>query len=336
MVESAIVLSAFLTILLGAIQFGVVGFLQLTVDAGSFLNAHQNVIGTKDPSVADATHQVFPQIQVGDIAAPVVAPAPSPHVYVDYGYNSSNAAVQAASSTNRHGGASLLQPYKLQSTITKQPFTILGHQLSVQSTATEAKWYETGPHWDINNLQYGGDSPATTYRADPYVDGTNTPPYFMARGEVLHCPAVQVDWVSCPVTQDIIALGLGNNLDIFNWSNPKPGVSGPANSVGSGGTTGTFQTMACHQRYYAQLAQLFQANPSLAALEQTYSIAAVNQKANVMNFKTWAAYPNDTSSLAGQAKHAIQTIYSWDVEQGYQPPLNFQFGLNPLFPTRNC
>jgi hypothetical protein len=41
LVESAVVTAALLTIVLGMIQLGLVGFLQMTADAGAFLNAHQ-------------------------------------------------------------------------------------------------------------------------------------------------------------------------------------------------------------------------------------------------------------------------------------------------------
>jgi len=342
-VETAIVMSALLTFMLGAIQFGVVGFLQLTVDAGSFLNAHQTVIGTIDPDPKDATHKVFPQIQVADIANPVVSPAPSPNVYVDYGYNDPNPTVQSASASDRHGGASMLQPYLLQATITKTPFTAFGRPLTVASTATEAQWFETGPHWDISNQQYGGNCTASNYCADPYVDGTNTPPYYISSGYILHCQADQINWTVCPnSTNDFLALGLGSNLDVFNWSNPQPGISGPANSYAAGGATGTFQTMACHQRYFAQLAQFFQSNQWLYKLEQDYTVGsppnAKNipaQNVGVQNFKNWNAYPTG-SSPGGKAKQAIQTIYSWDVEHGSNPPSNFAFGLNPLTPTVGC
>jgi len=338
-IETTIVLAALLTFLLGTIQVGVVGFLQLTVDAGSFLNAHQYVTGVKNSvSAADATNKVFSQIKQSEIAAPVVAPAPTPSVYVDYGYNSSSASVVNASSSNRHGGASILQPYLASSTIVKQPFNILGFKVNVQSTATEPLWFESAPEWDIANRTYGGTSTSSLYRANPYTQGTNTPPYFIAQAFLVHCNGNQVFDQYCN-SSDFLALGLGNNLDAFNEKNPSPGVSGLA----SGSTAGTFQAMACHQRQYAKIAMFLQSEPNLSVQNQHYNMATVNN--GIANFNSWLGYAAEKSPyVASAAQHqvaqdanaAVRAVYSWDIEHGSNPPANFQPGQNPLTPSLGC
>src|SRR5271165_5015655 len=86
LVETALVVGVVLVMVLGAVQIGVIGYLQMTADAASFVNAHQNVVGVSSGSPASATSQVFPQIASSDITTTVL-PAPSPTIYVDYGYN---------------------------------------------------------------------------------------------------------------------------------------------------------------------------------------------------------------------------------------------------------
>lgn len=333
-VETAIVLAALLTFLLGTIQVGVVGFLQLTVDAGSFLNAHQTVMGvTRSANAAEATTKVFAQIKQPEIYA-TIAPAPAPSVYVDYGYNSTTPAVANASASNRHGGASILQPYLATSQISKKPFKVLGFDVNVQSTATEPLWFESGPHWDVANLPYGGTSSSTTYRADPYVDGTNTPPYYITQAFMLHCNGNQVFDDNC-TQNDVIALGVGNNLNAFNENNTVAGISGPQ----IGAASSTFQTMACHQRQYAKLAQFFFSEPDLNYQNIRYKMSTYNDK--ITNFNQWNAYRvdaygNPPPQLASDAYTAIRTIYSWDVEHGFNPPNNYQVGFSLLTPTVGC
>jgi hypothetical protein len=365
-VESAIVTAFVLTLVLGMIEMGLLGFLQITVDAGAFLNAHQNVVGVTDPlGPADATHEVFPQIQTTAITNSVQT-APSPTVPVDYGYNGT-AAEQQAAPTHRHGGASLLQPYLSQTSITQVPFTFLGIPFRVHSQAREVDWLESNVTWDASNANYGDPYAAgnNAQNANVFTEGENVPLYYMSLDFVYHC-ATSGAWGASPKgvcpNQDTLSLGTGEFLDNLNWSNGTAGVGGPVNSTGPGGTTGTFEAAACHQRMFATLAYFFEnlaqnnygnsagfAADPLNYIETTYNPYWYNgagstgysnfQASNVSFFGQYAggALNSGTSHyLDTQATQAVRTIYSWDVEHFQGQGGQGGIGNNPLHPTAGC
>jgi len=361
-VESAVVTAALLTIVLGMIQLGMVGFLQMTDDAGAFLNAHQTVIGVNDPlGPADATHQVFPQIKTSAITN-AVETAPTPTVPVDYYYNGTTAE-QSTASTNRHGGASVLQPYQEQATITQTPFTVLGHPLIVHSQARDVDWLESNATWDVADANYGGAYTAgnNALNANVFVQGENVPVYYMSLDYIYHCATPGAWGVSpkgvCP-TQDELSLGTGEFLDNLNWSNGTAGVGGVVGSTGPGGSTGTFEAAACHQRMYATLAYFFEnlqennygnsgafAADPLNYIETTYNPFWYNgagstgytnfSASNVSFFGQW---PNGATAhtLDTIASQTVNKIYSWDVEHFQGTGGQGGVGNNPLHPTAGC
>ena len=335
LVETALVMSVLLTLVLGAIQLGVVGFLQVTVDAGAFLNAHQTVIGVNDVAgPADATHQVFPQINASSITTSVQT-APSPTIPVDYLYNGTTSE-QATSASNRHGGASMMQPYLQQTNIDQVPFTFLGQAYHVKSQASEADWLESVPEWDIANANYGQSYAAgnNQLNANVFTQGENTPVYYIGFDFIEHCENTD-PWTTC-TTQDYLSLGTAEYVDVYNWANPVAGVSGPANSTGTGGTTGTFEAMACHQRMFATVADFLNTitgGDPLNSIETTYNPYYANRA--VTNFHTSTFF--GTTGSGGTASAAIDTIYGWDVERGSGPSgLGTAPGDNPLHPTTGC
>jgi len=370
LVESALVTASILTLVLGMLQLGVLGFLQLTLDAGAFLNAHQNAIGVTDVlGASDATHKVFPQIPTSAIANSVQT-APSPDVPVNYGYNG-NAAQQAASATQRHGGASVMQPYLSQTTISETPFTIFGQPFVVHSQASEANWLETMPEWGIANMNYGGAYSAsnTQYNANVFTLGENTPPYYMSANYFTHCTTPGI-WGapgstagrgvcaapgSTTSTSAVLSLGMGEYLDTLNWANGVAGVGGPVGSPG-GASTGTFEAAACHQRVYATLTYFFEnlaennygnsaafASDPLNYLETTYNPYYYNLSGYTDFSSTKASFfgqwPNGAThhTLDTEATAAIQTIYGWDDQKSYQGTAGlYGVGNNPLTPTAGC
>jgi len=355
-VESAIVLSAVLVFVLGMVEFGALGFMQITVDAGAFLNAHQNAIGVNDAlGPADATHQVFPQIATSSIANNVLT-APSPTVPVDYGYNDPSPSVVASSSVNRHGGASIMEPYLSQTTISQSVFRLFNESFNVQSQASEPNWLQSAPLWDAANVNYGTAYSASNSEINSSVfeNGDNSPLYYMSLNKINHC-ATPGSWGNpsgsrgvCP-TQDILTLSAGEYLDYYNWSNGTAGIGGYSTSTGPGGTTGTFEAAACHQRMLSTLVYFFQylsgnnfgnsaafAADPLNWLETTYNPYYYN-RSGYTNFSTVSFFsqrPNGASSdgIDTLATNAIKEIYGWDVETYNGPGL----GVNPLYPTRGC
>ncbi len=351
-------MAAVLVFVLGMLQFGLLGFLQITVDAGAFLNAHQTALGVVDTlGPADATHQVFDQIQTASISN-TVQTAPSPTVPVDYGYNSTNSTTVTNSSTNRHGGASMLQPYLSQTTITQSVFSMLNQSFTAYGQASEPNWLESAPLWDAANINYGTAYSASNSEIDSsiFANGENSPLYYMSLNKIQHCQTPGAWGAStsprgtCPAP-DILTLGTGEYLDYYNWSNGTAGIGGPATSTGPGGSTGTFEAAACHQRMLATLVYFFQwlaandnGNSSTFAaeplnwLETSYNPYYYNRSGytNFSSANFFNATPNGAvtlnSNIASLSNNAIKTIYGWDVET-YE---GSGVGTNPLYPTLGC
>jgi hypothetical protein len=338
------------------VEFGALGFLQITVDAGAFLNAHQTAIGVNDPlGPADATHQVFSQIQAASISN-AIQTAPSPAVPVDYLYNGT-AGEQLTAGANRHGGASMEEPYLSQTTISQRSFSMLNWIFTVHSQASEPDWLESAPLWDAADVNYGTPYSATNseINSSVFANGENSPLYYMGLDKINHCETPG-SWGSaagssrgiCP-TEDVLTLSAGEYLDYYNWSNGTAGIGGYSTSTGPGGTTGTFEAAACHQRMLSTLVYWFQylktnvygnsagfASDPLNWIETTYNPYYYN-RSGYTNFSTvsfFANRPNGASSdgIDTLATNAIKEIYGWDVETY----LGYGLGVNPLYPTRGC
>jgi len=330
MVETALVVGTILTLLLFGIQVGVLGFLQLTVDAASFVNARENALSIANP--AGTTGKIFPQIAAGNITNST-APAPLPSMPTDYGYNSTDPTVAQNSVFNRHGGVSMMEPQLATSSVAKpgvfQPFAAA---LGVLGQSTESYWQECGIHGNIANstAPCGGSSPPPNFSGDYFSKGENTPPYFASFNYMAHCKDAQ-PWSSpcSPGNQDFIALGVATYLTADNWGgNLQPGLSG-------GKGSSTFQQVACHQRVFAALAQFLAPLPNLTALYGLYGVGVYCQlypsscgqaPATFNDFGKWNAFDPQTSA-------DVRQVYTWDqrVQAGYPQP-----GKYPLNPTAGC
>jgi hypothetical protein len=242
MVETALFVSATLIFMLGVIQIGVLGYLQLTTDAAAYYDARANVLTVTSGTPEQATNTAFPQIPVADIV-PQVLPAPTPTIEVDYGYNDPNPTVRANSASNRHGGASLMQPEQLQTTINVPGLMhILGNALGVNGVATEAKWVECGTHDDIANEGCSLASPGPDSQNNYITQGENTPPYFVGFNYMQDCALAQpwgvytgqgdsaLDWSNPIATPDgTTSAGSGTYYSIFgSWNGAQPSSPGGA------------------------------------------------------------------------------------------------------------
>jgi hypothetical protein len=288
---------------------------------------------------------VLKQIPVGDISASVQT-APAPDVPVGYGYASTPGS--PPSNSSRHGGASMMQPYLSQSNISFTPFSFLTFPLHVQSQAVEANWLETAPEWDIADSNYGGayNSANTSYNANYFTNGENTPEYYVSFNFIKHCPSALWQSASCP-NENALSLGVAEHLDNYNWQFPQTGVSGsPTDSGGNPqASTGTFEELACHQREFATIAAFFASTGSadpFGYLQAKYNPYYYNYSANVTNFSNGRFFSQtaDGTALTAQAQaanSAINVVYGWDVERQYgSNGLGTDPGDNPLFPYKGC
>jgi hypothetical protein len=357
LVETALVVGVILVMVLGAVQVGVIGYLQMSADAASFLNAHQTVIGVSSGDPIAATQQVFPQFNTTSSSiTPQVLPAPSPTIYVDYGYNDPNPTIAAASSANRHGGASIMEPSQVQSTVTKTSVaTILGVPINVSGSMIEPQWLENGAHFDVANDSYGNN--AANMQVNYFTNGENVPPYYVGFNYIQHCMS-DLPWNSttnCPVSganpnpQDFEALGVAEHLDDSNWGIPLnqggSAVSGTWGGTAAGGSNAsTFTEMACHQRQFAIVSAFLVNHATLAGLQTTYPKLGIPLQHNATGtepdgtiglmpiFTGFAAFDSTTNT-------AIDTIYTWDreINGGYPNPATYTGpGAAPLYPWYGC
>jgi len=359
LVETALMISTALTLILFTVDVGVLGLAQVQADAASFIDAHQNVIGNVNPlngTPEQFTAGLFPLVKQSDMSTTVI-PAPTPSVQVDYGYNPPGGGTPApGSASNRVGGASMMQPVQLQVTVSPSPlFNIMGHPVGVQAQYQEPKWTECGPHYNVENENFAcGDPAAPPDSAVAPSDAENTPPYYVGYNLMTHCvdsepwgdPA-NATWSSACSETNFISLGVSTYLDTDNWKITTNGVSG---------TTGSsvFEAAAFHQRVYANIAQFLAKYPTLFPLYYDYSnqiykqlkVSSFTTKPPTPGFydnTTWSAFAVSNTSDPSKADpngidEAIQCVYNWDetINSGFAPGTYKEPGDDPLHPDQPC
>ncbi len=281
LVETALVVGVILTIFLFSLQVGVLGFLQLTVDAASYMDAHLVSVGVNTSASMTpqkATSLIFPQISPAQIVS-TVAPAPSPSVPIDYGYNSTDSTVQGAmgsSLTHRNGGVSMLEPTLETATVTKPNMLSLFHKsVGVTGESTDALWLECGIHANVSNSNAGcSPGAASTFQGNYFTTGEHAPPYFVGFDFLHHCNDAQPWGSACSSTGiNFLALGTAEFLHAAvgsqqgDWFFSNPGVGGAVNQS-------VFSFVGCHQRAYAIIAATLQNYPTLYGYYQAPSVWA--------------------------------------------------------------
>ncbi|MDQ2908824.1 MAG: pilus assembly protein [Candidatus Eremiobacteraeota bacterium] len=354
LVETALVTGMVLTLLLFSVQVGILGFLQITADAASFVDAHVHSTGTvsKTANIESATAGSFPQLAPGDISTTPL-PAPSASIPVDYQYNGTKSQIaQSQNIGGRVGGVSMLQPTLIQSNVKPhQVFSMFGNDIGVTGQDVEPQWEECGAHYNVvnaSNLTCGGSSPTSNFQVDYFSQGENTPPYFVGFNYIKHCQDQQ-PWTTCSGSGsgagvDFIAFGVAEYLDAPNSSRGQPGISGDCDQA-------TFYEAAYHQRTYSDLASFFNRYSDLLKLYEAYGGAgdtqnntifkAISGNAPVSDFARWNEFGQSAIPDSGAGQKAdtdIQTIYGWDahVQEGYTYTSKADPGQYPLHPDGGC
>jgi hypothetical protein len=302
LVETALFVSAALVFMLGTVQIGMLGFMQLTTDSAAYFDARANVLTVKAGTPEQNTNHAFPQIPASDITTAVV-PAPTPSIPVDYGYNDPDPTVRANSAVSRHGGASMLQPAQEQATVAVPGIMqILGQSLGVTGVAIEPEWQECGTHFDIANVGCSLSNPPANSQTNYFTQGENTPPYLVGFDYMQQCALNQpwgiytgpnahtgangmyafnqsgystTGWAGpCAAGSNngnsyigYIAMGTAEYLDSSNWSDKATGAGGACDPL-NGPNQSVFEAMAFHQRVYATIAEYLTENPYQANVEQ--------------------------------------------------------------------
>ncbi len=322
--------------ILGSVQLGIVGYIQMTADAAAFLSAHQQVVGDTQLQAENVASSVFPQMALGDFTA-TAAPAPLPTVYVDYGYNDPNPLIAANSINNRHGGASMMEPSQLTSQVNKTGVaSILGVPLSVEGSMIEPQWMENGAHFDVANSANYGQAGAN-FQVNYFSNGENTPPYFVGFNYIENCADGQ-PWLpaqtGCLQPVQFRALGVAEHLDDSDWTLPNGEINTSSGNV-------AFVQVACHQRVFAQLATFFANNSALDLVQRSPGTAINTQATAGGDYTTWgtsglngfANSPTVAGPIAGSlADQLIREVYGWDVivNGGYPPSTYTGVGTFPF------
>ncbi|MGH7728433.1 MAG: TadE/TadG family type IV pilus assembly protein [Vulcanimicrobiaceae bacterium] len=336
LVETALLVGAALTMTLGAVQLGVIGFYQLTADGATYVAAQKNGIrtGVSGESIASGA---FSQVQTSDLSSMAV-PAPTPNVPVHYGYNSGDPNAQY----DRHGGASIMQPTLLQENYTNaahDDLEIIGVPIPIPITSEmiEPQWEECGPLFDVADAGCSLSSPSSDQAANYFQNGENTPPYYIGFNLLAHCDDRMPYGGTCSSSNnsDILSLGVAEFLDLQNWPRgTDPSVTGISGDVASGSANqGTFFEIAGHQRYYATLAQWLQSNTFLPVIQASlgFRYSTGSGSSGIDEFASWG-FPTSIAGAAS-ANTSINTIYSWDriIPAGI-PPAGSLPGSDPLNP----
>jgi hypothetical protein len=327
--ETAVVLSFILVMVLGTIQMGLVGGLQLMVDGAAFVAAHEYSLNYAN---SNATNQqtvlnTFPQVNVLPINIasnpPTVLPTNVPVTYPN---------VQSA----REGGTSLIRRSNFQATVDATgpagalgKFLNGGSKFGVHGSAIEPLSWQSNPQYDVANAGYTNTSPVQ----NAFFGGYQDVPYsYVSMQRMSMCLALGLPNVapqfgtSCATTSvEFSALGSAEFLDQDNWQRPNIGFGPQSGSW-------TFSEMLCHQQVYANAIGLFPAVTSDSAIvngpgkQNTFDI--VNGNAN------------------GDANATLREIYAWDHPVAITYPAwhyafypywaSWSYGSNPLHPGAGC
>ncbi len=290
-------MTAVLGMVLGIIQIGFIGLLQVMCDGAAFIAAHEYSLG--NASYAHVAAKPFPLM-----GTPVATPNPpdvaSSPILVTYGGGGSAA---------REGGVSILMPNHSQTTVNIASSALLGSglgalsHLTLQGSAVEPNYLVSNSAYDIAGTGYTGNAPGTTF----FGSTEDTPDYYVSLHRILICTAsFGIKWVTCPQF-GLRTFGTAEFLDVDNWAR----TASPTSSAGVGpGTSYTFAEIYCHVNAYVDAASVFK----LATYYSDMPSGSAGTQAN-----------GDIYDWDGNGQASYHTYVST-----VEPPTH------PLFPNDHC
>jgi hypothetical protein len=322
--ETVMVMGTLLVVMTGVLRLGVLAYFQLGTEGASWMLARQTSLGdTLATAQANTTSVTFRQILNADSGS---STANTNFMWMPLSFGTS---------TSVHGGASLvLQNQQRIATTHGNVAPILrGAGVNVSAVSVEGAPYERGLYFDVAEGDYNSTSwnTLTNFAGGVVSAGENSPPYFVSTNYMGYCQInnnistnLTTIWTGsanhrawCPSGDGVYRpLGTAEYLDAKNWDNTPNGVT-TAGSI--------FQTIACHQRYFAKAAQL------ISALDtSSYSLGG----SDIDSIKSTM----DASINGTDTAKAIKTIYSWDYNGPYT---GYAVGATmsntyPLAPTTSC
>ncbi|HEV3141913.1 MAG TPA: TadE family protein [Vicinamibacterales bacterium] len=313
LVETAMTMSLTMFLIYGAIQIALLGFFQMQLDGATFMTAHgyaeSPTNSVNQATLATALKPLFPNVQTNTITEQGASP-PTTDMPVNW--------TQWGALNNRFGGASILRPQRTQTlaSMTITNFSLIGGNIKLTSGNVDGHMMIANHDDDAQGVAY--DS-ATVYGSlvDPLqADDQNVPPYYFNFGFMWYCSDRSFGSACSSGNRDLRALGLAEYLKNDNYS----ATTDPNNGVGPGGT---FATIACHQRIFADLANAF---PASYAATQPYAAGG--------NYDETTGGPNSVAAFGGAS---FRLVYSWDVEPVHGETSGPNLGqMYPLNPTAGC
>ncbi len=276
LVETALTLGFTMLMVLGAVQIAAMGFYQMELDGATFFMAHNYSAGSTNLSSLDAAlAPVFPNVKLNFTPAP--ASPPLTNVPVNF--------TQWGNLKNRFGGASLLRPQRIQvsSSMNLNWLSVLGKSVTLSSGSVDGKSMIGNHDDDAQGVAYDSSAAYSTLEEPLTGDDQNVPPYYLNLAFIWYCGDA-IPWGPTCANRTLRALGLGEYLKNDNYKALQNGV----------GPDGVFQTAACHQRIYADLAAAFPATMPAYASGGNYD---------------WAGGPSSVSAWNGAS---FKLVYGWD------------------------
>lgn len=254
-VESALTLTLILFVLYGALQIGIVGLEQLTVDGGAFATAHQDSFaGGKQTYVSGKAlaQSTLPHLVSPNVNSVTTRGEPPTTAFAgQYGFNTPNA---------RYGGVSMIQPVQTVATVTRNQIAnlvlgVTGQTLTVTGIAIEPAFRLINGHADVSGNAFNTAGAFNT-NADPLAE--SAPPFFVGFNYLQSCPYVlagnEKPWNTCPNGVILSALGSAEFLDAHNWGREVNGVMPSGRAV--------FWETRYHQKLYANISQKLRLYPN--------------------------------------------------------------------------
>ena len=355
LVETALVISVVMLIMLASIRLATIGFYQMSADAAAFFDAHASALRRSCSSTGTVGNSVFTRIPLGSFTCITIAgqnwamPVTGYRPFGD------------ADPTHVLGGYSIVQGSQIRTTVdaTAASIGLLpgGLKAPILGQAFEPQFDEYGVHYNADTNQTGSLSWFTN-RVDYFTQGENTPPYFVGYRIMRTCGdalfgtvATAGQWVTTKVWT-YVCNSRGRQCK-WKWVTTtvwQPGTAANGSTpwsictnvywhglglaeyldtdnwdfdnpgVGPVDTTenaaATFQYAQCHQQLYVRFAQML----------ATYYASALPSTVT-------AAYADFNPTLDGSL---LNDIYSQDNIQTAPPTWSSGVGTYPTDPSSGC
>ncbi len=326
--ETAIILSFTLMVLFGGVQIALVGFMQTQLDAATYMYSHASSLGeTNYTDLNSSLAGMFPSLSLSSWGSsnvtsgnPLSTDTSTMPNFIEWG-----------STTDRYGGASIIrsQLMQTQGTTSVKGLSELGGTVTLNAGMVEGESMVGNHDDDAQGVSYNSSTVYGSLVNPLNLGGTgddqNVPPYYVAQGFMFYCNE-QFDFgTDCEdYTTSLRSLGLAEYLkddendDAGNYTTTQV----PDDGIGLGGT---FATMACHQRIYADLA---------AAFPSTMPTPSPSPGPN----NDWDEQSTGPGTVSAWGGASFQMVYSWDVQGSYtETPGSSTFANEyPLSPQDGC